>query len=358
MVGVKALDLYADPKQSKLLLDRLKVDGSAVQDYEITFVKKDSTSFDALFTLHATTHDDAPSMFFWVYDISKFKVMQNQKVELERELNQAQKLEAVGQLAGGIAHEINTPSQYVWDNLRFLSTSHVELTSLLIQCLEVIHELKDTEGMSDKIKDIDDLCDSVDLEFLLGEVPIATSQAITGISEIARLVRAMKEFSHPGNAEKSFMDLNHMIENTVTISRNEWKHLATVEFSFDMQLPRVCCLPGDLNQVFLNIVVNAAHAIDSNSKEVEGEIHISTKVDGVFVVVSISDNGSGIPKSIQQNIFEPFFTTKDVGKGTGQGLAIARSIIVKKHHGTICCDSVEGEGTVFTIRLPIDGEGV
>jgi len=357
MMGSKASDLYADPKQRTALMVTLRREG-VVQDREITFKRRDGTLFDALISLRATMNENVPSMFAWVYDISNLKKMQEEKRELEAELNQAQKLEAVGQLAGGIAHEINTPSQYVWDNLRFLSTSHVELTSVLIRCLQIIDELRGTPGFAEKFQELDELIVENDLDYLLEEIPLAASQAITGITEISRIVNAMKEFSHPGGAEKSFVDLNHMIENTATISRNEWKHLAKVEFDFDENLPQVCCLPGDVNQVFLNLLVNAAHAIDAAKKEEEGEIRITTSARDGQVTVVVADNGSGIPKEIQEKVFDPFFTTKSVGKGTGQGLSIARNIVVKKHHGHLSYQSREGEGTKFVIQLPIDGADV
>jgi signal transduction histidine kinase len=173
-------------------------------------------------------------------------------------------------------------------------------------------------------------------------------------------VRAMKEFSHPGGGEKTLVDLNHAIESTLTVSRNEWKYIADLKTDFDPDLPQISCYPSELNQAFLNIIVNASHAIihANAGKNEKGLITIATQKDGDNIVIRIEDTGGGIPESIQNKIFDPFFTTKDVGKGTGQGLAIARSVIVDKHGGTIEFKSEIGVGTTFNIKLPISTDSV
>jgi signal transduction histidine kinase len=264
---------------------------------------------------------------------------------LEDNLRQAQKLEAIGQLAAGIAHEINTPTQYVGDNLRFLKESFGELDGLLANLVKV--------GGAPASK----LLADADFDYLKEEIPRALNQSLEGVDRVAKIVRAMKEFSHPAR-EKTATDLNRAIQSTITVASNEWKYVAEVEMDLDGNLPAVHCSPAEFNQVVLNMVVNAAHAIGDvvgDGANGKGKIRVRTRPDGEWAVVEISDSGCGMPPHIQQRIFDPFFTTKEVGKGTGQGLAIAHNVIVDKHGGTIKVSSAPGKGTTFTIRLPIGG---
>jgi signal transduction histidine kinase len=205
------------------------------------------------------------------------------------------------------------------------------------------------------LKEIEAARGELDVEYLMQEIPVALAQSLEGIDRVAKIVGAMKDFSHPNGAEKSCIDINHAIESTLTVARNEWKYVANLETNFDKALPPVPCLPGEFNQVILNLVVNAAHAIADVIKgtDKKGTIRVSTAKAGEWVEVRISDSGTGIPKEAQPRIFEPFFTTKEVGKGTGQGLAISRSVIVEKHGGTIVFETDEGKGTTFIIRLPL-----
>ena len=204
------------------------------------------------------------------------------------------------------------------------------------------------------IASIKETRDRVDLDFLREEIPAATEQSLFGMEQVSRIVLAMKEFSHPSSQEKSPVDLNRAISNTITISRNEWKHFANVETHLDRNLPMVTCHAGEINQVLLNVIVNAAQAIGAAGRSnADGVISISTARDGEDVVIRVRDNGTGIPTAVQEKVFNPFFTTKAVGKGTGQGLAIARDIVVNKHGGTITFNTHEGKGTVFIVRLPV-----
>jgi len=270
--------------------------------------------------------------------------------ELERQLAQTQKLESIGQLAAGIAHEINTPVQYIGDNGKFLESAFRDLVSLADSCRRPDDAVDPSP--------IQQTADAGVYDYLREEVPRAIEQLLSGVDQVARIVRAMKDFSHPGAVEKIPLDINRAIENTVLVSKNEWKYVAEVTTDLDPDLPAVPCLGSELNQVVLNLIVNAAHAIGDAIGETGGmgRIHIATRQVGDLVEILVRDSGCGIPKAIQARVFDPFFTTKPVGKGTGQGLAIAHNVIVRKHGGAILFESEPGEGTSFIIRLPIKPE--
>ena len=296
-----------------------------------------------------------------IRDITDMKRAERDRSEMEIQLRQAQKLEAIGQLAAGIAHEINTPAQYVSDNTRFLQDAFGDL----LKTLETYNGLlqSNREGIVDPslIANVEATIAELDLSYLVEEAPKALTQSLEGLDRISTIVRAMKEFSHPGGTEKQTIDLNHAIQNTITVCRNEWKYVAEISLDLDPTLPLVPCLPGDFNQVILNLVVNAAHAIAdtmNNGEKRKGTIGISTRLDENWVEVRISDTGTGIPEQHRPKIFTPFFTTKGVGKGTGQGLAISHSVIVGKHGGTINFETEIGKGTSFIIRLPLHPDSV
>lgn len=273
---------------------------------------------------------------------------------LESQLAQAQKLESVGQLAAGIAHELNTPIQFVGDNTRFLKESFHAIEELF-RCLDrAISSHSNNEAFREIFQPVIETYHSNDIAFVREEIPMAIDQTLQGAENVARIVRAMKVFSHPGTRELQAVDLNSLLESTITVSRNEWKYYAIVETQLADNIPKVLCYPGELSQVFLNLIVNGAHAIQSKKMDNLGTIKIRTNISDDFARIDIEDSGTGIPASIRNRIFDPFFTTKGVGKGTGQGLAICYNIIVKMHGGTIEFDSVEGEGTAFHVSLPLE----
>lgn len=277
---------------------------------------------------------------------------------MERQFAQAMKMESIGRLAAGIAHEINTPTQYVGDNIRFLQDAMRDLMDLLNRFRNLLDCLKQGTVSSEQIADLEEAIEYADLDYLIEEIPKAIAQSLEGVDRVAKIVRAMKEFSHPGPAEMTTVDLNHALESTITVARNEWKYVADMVTDFDPNLPPVPCLPGEMNQVFLNIIVNAAHAIADvvgDGSKGKGTITVSTRALGDWVEIRISDTGTGIPEAIRSKIFDPFFTTKQVGKGTGQGLAYAHSV-VEKHKGIVTFETEEGKGTTFIIRLPLHQE--
>lgn len=276
--------------------------------------------------------------------------------QLQAQVAQSQKLESIGQLAAGIAHEINTPIQYVGDNVQFLQAAFGELEALLLSYEQLYQSAHDGPIEPAMLSDIEVARQRTDIEYLNHHIPKAVSNSLEGLNRVASIVRAMKEFSHPGSDDKVVTDINRAIESTVTVTRNEWKYVAEMELDLDPDLPGVPCLPGEFNQVLVNLIVNAAHAIadaQSTKRNEKGKIAISTRHDNDCMVLRISDTGSGIPPEIQHRIFDPFFTTKPVGRGTGQGLSLARHIIVTQHGGAIDFESEVGAGTTFIIRLPM-----
>lgn len=283
-------------------------------------------------------------------DISKYKANAESLRSTHSQLLMAQKMESLGQLAGGIAHEINTPAQYVSDNIRFFQKTADMLAPLFAILAEWRKE--DGEAASLDTDALKEAIDAADVEFLLEDFAAAADQAHEGIEIISRIVGAMKDFSHPGSQERVEVDINRLIETSLTVSRNEWKHHAQVEEDLCDGNPAVLAPQGALNQVLVNIIVNAGHAIAATGRS-DGRIGIKTRVDGDKLCLEISDNGCGIPKHHLDKVFDPFFTTKEVGKGTGQGLSIAYDVIVKKLNGTLTVESEPDEGTTFVITLPL-----
>jgi PAS domain S-box-containing protein len=295
-------------------------------------------------------------MAYFIVDLTERKKAELEKSMMEIKLRQAQKLESIGQLAAGVAHEINTPTQFVGDNSRFVKDSFSEMKDFI----EILKEWKATGSAPEKLsvlaEPLKQSIAKVDLDYLIEEIPLAIDQSIEGLGRIARIVNAMRMFSHPGSKEFKTINLNSCIESAVTISRNEWKYTADLSTHFDPELPLVTCLVAEFNQVILNLIVNAAHAITAfnmDHPDAKGLITISTHKQGDSVLIKVTDTGTGIPEAIRDRVFDPFFTTKEVGKGTGQGLSIAYDIIVNKHQGDIKFESEVGKGTTFIIQIPI-----
>ena len=273
---------------------------------------------------------------------------------LEHELAQIQKMESLGTLAGGIAHEINTPVQYIGENLGFLRESMAGLNQVLSQYQALMEAARSDGVLSEQVADVAAAAEAAGLEFLLQEMPASVAQSLEGVERISGIVRAIQEFSHPDAKEKSAIDINHAITTTLTVAGNQLKYVADVETDLDTSLPPVPCFPGEFNQAILNLLVNAVHAIEETGIDGKGLITVRTRNLGNQVEIRISDTGVGIPEAIRKKIFDPFFTTKEPGKGTGQGLAISHTMITKKQGGTINVDSEPGKGTTFIICMPLD----
>jgi PAS domain S-box-containing protein len=294
---------------------------------------------------YVTEHDGSRSIVFTARDVSE-------RQRLELDLRHAQKLESVGRLAAGIAHEINTPIQFIGDNVRFLDSAFADMGPLYAAYRQLLTAVHDPESLAEALRNVEADATDIDIDFIMEEVPVAIAQTLDGITRVAGIVRAMKAFGHPGTEQKTKADLNEAIGNTLVVANNEIKYVADVETDL-AELPLVYCHLGDINQVMLNLVVNAAQAIGSADRG-RGTIRVSTRLEGSYVLIEVADTGTGVPPEIADRLFDPFFTTKEVGTGTGQGLALVRTLVAGRHGGTVTFTTEAGTGTVFTVRLPVD----
>ncbi len=314
---------------------------------EVTGVKSDGTEFPVELGVTSVTREDGHPVFVNVFrDIAYRK-------DLERQLVQAQKMEALGSLSSGIAHEINTPTQYVRDNIKFLNDAFQAYDGFYKDILSVRESLPQEAQQT-----LDASAKNQDIGFFSDETPQALEQSLEGVGRIIEIVGAIRGFSYPATEDIVYTDLNEALKNTIIVSRNQWKSYTQVEMKFDENLPPVPCIPGKLTQVILNLIVNATHAIEEKSGNTpdpdNNKIIISTSATKKKVTIAVSDTGCGIPKENMSKIFNPFFTTKEVGKGTGQGLSISYDIVVKKHGGSLTVESEPGKGTTFIIELPME----
>jgi PAS domain S-box-containing protein len=373
LIGHPFFALFASAEDGPEKIERIRQELSAGREARAEFqaVRRDGSTFTAGTVFAPVKNERGLITHFGcsARDITAFIEEQRDKRALQEqlytemrereriaiELRLAQKLESVGRLAAGIAHEINTPIQYVGDSAHFLKSAVADLQQLsevYRAAVEALFRGESPEIVRANLTQIDTL---VDKQFIDVEIPQAFARTLEGVERVTNIVRAMKEFAHPDAQEQSPADINHAIETTLLVARNEYKYHACVDTELG-ELPAVVCNVNELNQVFLNLIVNAAHAIESAGRDASsGSIKIRTNAVEESVEIVIEDNGCGIPQENLEHIFDPFFTTKEIGKGTGQGLAIARSIIVEKHAGTITVDSHVGNGTKMTLCLPTAG---
>lgn len=343
IIGIKANKICsAIEKITKLQLDV----GKGFQE-EHDWLTSDNQCIPVL--VSASVLDDTDvfncSYVFIASDLSERR-------QMEMELRHSQKLESIGQLAAGVAHEINTPMQYIGDNVYFMQDSINDLLSLIALYRTDLSEK--TVG-KEKYQEILQTEEDLDLEYLQERTPKAAERTLFGVDRVNDIVSAMKAFSHPSN-EKSHTDINAALETTLTVAKGEYKYVAELEKNLG-NIPQVLCNAGDINQVFLNLIVNASHAIAEKHINTQGRITVSTEVKNDDVLIKIHDNGAGIPEHARDRIFEPFYTTKEVGRGTGQGLSLAYVVIVEKHKGKIFFETESGVGTTFFVQLPITQGG-
>lgn len=315
---------------------------------ELAGRRKDGTELDILLLVGRVFKNGRWWAAGSIIDITERLAAEAELKKTQTEAMHAARLASIGQLAAGIAHEINTPAQYVSDNIKFICDASTSFFTVLAAARTLAGAADDLEAAA-----FADACDDADIDYLFEELPAAIRQSLEGIDKVSRIVASLKEFSHPGGGAKEMADLNRAIENAVTVTHSIWKDTAGLQTRLDPELPSVFCRIGEMNQVFLNLIVNAAQAIEQAEKEGSGEIVIATQAAGDEVVITVADTGGGVPEEIRDQIFHPFFTTRPVGKGSGQGLAICYDIVVNKHRGRIEVGGIPGEGAVFTVHLPV-----
>ncbi|MFC7290713.1 sensor histidine kinase [Hirschia litorea] len=348
LLDLNVLDLFERSKAIERLINIKLKSGSDDIQFEAVARLNGEGAFPAEVGISTIVKPDGRRAMVWIiHDITRRRRDEAKRKELEKELSQAQKLEALGTLASGVAHEINTPIQYVGDNMRFLGESLQEIVSLL----ELFQNNAGAEQIRSKTEE-------ADIDFLLEEIPQAIEQSLKGLEQVAGIVKAIKEFSHPGQEGHANVDLNEVINTTLTVTRNQWKYVAEIDLELEENLSKIPCNKGDINQVLVNLIVNAADAIAECRNKDLGRIAIKTSEADGWLTIEVSDTGCGMPKDIQDRMFDPFFTTKDVGKGTGQGLAISYNIIRTKHKGEILCESQQGKGSRFIVKLPISPDTI
>jgi two-component system, NtrC family, sensor kinase len=349
MLGRTFLELVFDQDKALLQETLERRQGGLGDLCEVRFRRRDGLLLHALFSASPLLDDRGE----FLGTVAAFTDITDRR-NLEMRLRQAQKLEAVGRLAAGIAHEINTPAQFVSDNLNFLKDSLGHVFEILPALRAVVAALNSLPGHEEAVATINHALEAADLDYLAKEAPSAFGQAIEGVSRITTVVRALKDFAHPEMLDKSMTDINRALMTTLAVARNEYASIADVETELG-DIPPLECYLSELNQVFLSLVVNAAEAIRESVAETgaKGIIRVRSLQEGNRVRIDFEDTGGGIPEIIRDKIFDPFFTTKAVGRGSGQGLAIARSIVVEKHRGTLTFTSEPGKGTTFTILLPV-----
>ncbi|GAA1800557.1 PAS domain-containing protein [Planosporangium flavigriseum] len=348
ILHVQAAD-GAPLRASECLLREAQLEGRPLTVSDQVFVRKDGSTFPVSYSSAPLRVGARVAGSVIVFrDITELRERQRREIELRH----GQKLQELGRLSAGLAHEINTPIQFVGDNTRFLAEVYQEMLELLLVYREFMDPSSGSIPWDERVKRVAEAERKADIDYLASEVPSAVEQSLEGVGRVASLVRAMKSFSYKDANDRSYADVNDALTTTLTVASNALKDIADVTLDLG-EIPRVLCSLGDLNQVFLNLLVNAADALQDKGER--GEIRVSTRAEGGVVMITIADNGSGIPEDLHELIFEPFFTTKEVGKGTGQGLALARAVVVDGHGGTIDVHSVPGEGTEFILRLPVDG---
>lgn len=343
-------DKYLEAHKNGIARFRARKDAPALsRRVEITALHRDGHEFPIELSLSSLSHNGVYIFNAFITDITQRKLAQIEQAH-------AQKMESIGQLSAGIAHEINTPMQYVGDNIHFLDSCFSDLLKVVNEYDKLLQAGRQGEIPPELIEAVETAAQQADLAYLAEEIPQAIGQSLEGVSRVTKIVGAMKEFSHPGAEEKKLVDINRAVETTVTVAKNEWKYVANAVLDLDPDLPMVPALVNDVHQVVLNLIVNAAHAIADvvgKNEDAKGTIKISTRQNENWVEIRVQDSGTGIPPEIRPKIFDPFFTTKVVGKGTGQGLSLCHAMITKRHNGSISFETEVGQGTTFIVRLPI-----
>jgi PAS domain S-box-containing protein len=359
-IGKTDFDFFSAEHASAAFADEQQIlkTGEPIVDHE-----EKETWEDGRVTWASTTklplHDSAGMLigtFGVSRDITARKQAELARQEMQAQLQLAQKMESIGRLAAGVAHEINTPTQFITDNTHFLTDAFARYEAVIAR-YRALRELAARHAdCAPGVAAALEAEREAELDYLMGEIPRCLQQTIDGLQRVARIVCSLKEFAHPNSPELVPADLNRAVETALVVSRHEWKYVAEVATELDGSLPPVWCVVDEINQVMLNLVINAAHAIGEVLKtrgEERGRILIRTRHEPPWAVIEVEDNGTGMTPEVRSRLFEPFFTTKPAGKGTGQGLAIVHAVVVKHHYGQIDAFTEAGRGTKFVIKLPL-----
>jgi PAS domain S-box-containing protein len=325
-------------------------DGSSHHVDGDVFWKKNGSSFSADYIVCPTRNDQNEI----TGAILTFRNLTEQRIQESKRIHRM-KLMAIGELSAGIAHEINTPVQFIGSNISFMGESFQDLLKVLKAYRKLGEVVQKEPYCHALLQEIAEIEESADIDYLEEEIPKAFEQTLHGVKQVTDLVQGLKGFAHSGTeGEKVASDINNIINNALLVSRNVYKYVADLETNLG-DIPPVKVYPGDIGQVVINLVINASHSIEEKKGKSTslGKITINSLLEGNDIVIQVSDTGKGIPEGVRDRIFDPFFTTKEVGRGSGQGLAISHTIINEKHNGEISFNSVIGEGTTFTVRIPI-----
>ena len=287
-----------------------------------------------------------------ISDISARKAADALKERISRQMHESRRLEAIGTLSSGISHELNTPIQFIGDNIKFIGLS----LNKIYESYKRYDELKcmcEAKGLLlEAVAGLNKFNNGIELPSLVGEIMTATRETVDGIRQVRNIVLLMKEFTHPGTGSPEPSDINRVVQSAITICRSRHKDVVTLETTFAPDIPQVTCRKGQIQQVLVNMIINAVEAIEEQDVTT-GIIRLETRRAGNTAQIEVSDNGPGVPKELREKIFDPFFTTKQVGKGTGQGLALAKDFIVSQHGGKLRLEHRPGFSTTFVIELPL-----
>ncbi len=345
---VEVLKDYISPGMLNMIIEKGLGKDNSYDNFEISIQFKNSGAKLLLGIINPLMDRDGQKLGFLLLaeDITHRK-------EVEMRRNLAQKLESLGKMMRNIAHEIKSPLQYIGNNSSFILDAFENLVKFVDVLKQSLTDIEKSTPTRVK-EEIEKIIQENDIGYILEEGPKASDQIARGVSRVSGIIQSMLNYTHPDRNVLTQADIHELIENTLIFIRSKKKDIFEIETEFCRDMPRVPGYPGELIQVFMNLLNNAADAVQEKGKP--GLIKITTSYNESEVIIAIADNGCGIPAEIRDNIYNPFFTTKEVGKGTGQGLSLVHNIVTKMHKGRIYFESQVGEGTTFYVHLPISRE--
>lgn len=356
-VGARVLDWIEQDSWSvceTAEASRIEADGYQRSEiwHEVQGRRADGSCFPLEFVITRLDLSEGDHRIWILRDLTQQREAEAVQKALEHDLQRAQRLEALGTMAGGVAHEINTPVQFIGSNLAYLSDVFGDLLTVVDSYRDLRSSALAGVDLTDALAKAAKVEEEADLDGLMADIPDAIAQTEEGVARVSKIVEAIKEFAHSGSETQTVIDVNRTIDSTIEVSRGAWGCFADVTTSFADDLPSIVGDPGKFQRVILNLIMNAAQAIEEHDATSKGVIEINTRLDGHNVAIEVKDDGCGIPKHLHERVFEPFFTTKDVGKGTGQGLALSFKTVTEHLGGSISLASDKGRGASFVVRVP------